>query len=223
MLIQEAWEQLCFEMQKMYEKRYGKSFSILGLLREKNLKPASYLLKATVEMMRIYPTDRRSLSLIRNIFYPQKELMEFAGKINVNVWASVEKIELYERLREHPVYRRKIEKLEKEILFGIYEGAVVKRFPGFSHADRDVLRKCILFPLKQDFFCVPKPHSRFKAPFYFVEVKSERVRSSTPHLTDSQKEFVRTFKGEAGILVLRMFFGGNNVKTEWLVPDDARS
>lgn len=218
MFIQEAWDRLYFEMLKLYEKRYGKSFSILGLLREKHFRPASSDLKRVLTMTQARPADSRSLELVKDILFPRKKLVFFADKTH-GLLASVEKVELYERLMANPSYRKKIKRMEKDILFEVYEDAVLRRFPNLSRKDRDVLRKCISFPLRQDFFCVPKRNSRFKVPFYFVEVKSERVKVSAPALTDSQKKFIRAFKCRAGILILRMFFSRDNIKVQWFTPN----
>ena len=214
MLIQEAWDRLYLEMLKIYEKRYKKGFNLLNLLRDRNFRPASDRWEMLIKRMR---ADQHISRPMRRAFDAGWETVRFADKLHM-VWTPPEKIELYWQLTKDPRYEKKIKALEKDILFDVYKCYVIKRFPRLSRQQLDVLRECTSFPLRIDFFCVPKKNSRFKEPFYFIEVKGERVKSHTPALTASQRGFIRAFKGKAAILILRLFFDRKRVEAKWLVP-----
>lgn len=214
MLIQEAWDQLHLELLKMYEKRYKKGFNLLGLLRDRHFKPISGRWDMLATRMR---ANRNSLRLSRQTFFIGQEQIYFANKLHV-IFTSPEKIELYEQLTKDPLLRKKIKRLEEDILFDVYKGYAMQRFPRLSRTQLDILRQCTSFPLRVDFFCVPKARSRFKEPFYFIEVKGERVKAHTPALTRSQRDFIRVFKGKVGIIILRLFFDQKRVEAKWLVP-----
>ncbi len=213
-LIQEAWDRLYLEMLKMYERRYKKGFSLLGLLRDGYFKPMSSRWNMLIKRIRTNQSFSRPMLRTLEVRWEQ---VRFADKLHM-VWTSPEKIELYWQLMRNPLYRKKIEQLEKDILFDVYKGYVVKRFPRLSPKQLDVLRQCTSFPLRVDFFCVPKANSRFKEPFYFVEVKGERVKGHTPALTPSQRDFIRAFKGKVGIVILWLFFDRKRAEAKWLVP-----
>ena len=212
--IEKAWNRLYFEMRKLYKKRYKKSFNLFDLFKEESLESSSLYPWVVIKEILTYNYSHRVINevLIR------EELIIFAGRI-YKIWTSAKKTELYKRLIMDPVCEKRIEKLEKTILFAIYKNAALKRFPNLSRKDLNLLRKCMSPPLREDFFCVPKLNSYFKKPFYFVEIKSTKNKPHTPSLTSNQREFIREFKNKVGILILWIFLNQNKIEVKWLTPD----
>ncbi len=137
-----------------------------------------------------------------------------------------EKIVLCELVRRNLRPRRRgmiPDKLEKMMIGDIYKAygkVVLDHLPSTPAKDISLLRQCLSsYSTKEDFFCVSKSKSRFEKPFYFVEVKGERVKANHPTFTLSQKEFFHQFKGKVGILILRIFLAQNKIEVKWLIPN----
>jgi len=213
--IEKAWNRLYFEMRKIYKKQYKKSFNLLDLLKEENLEPLSRWFYIKEALSHKY--HRQYRHRIINEILTCKDLINFAGR-NYEIWTRANKIKLYHLLIMDPIYGKRIEKLEENILLEIYKNAILKRFPNLPRKDLNLLRKCISFSYREDFFCVPKLNSHFKKPFYFVEIKTERTKTTSPSFSYNQREFIYKFKNKVGLLILWIFLNRHRIEAKWLVP-----
>ncbi len=227
-LIQEAWDRLCLEMRMLYKRRYKRTFK-----EDRRLLEGGFHLPPKLSTERevdngTFPDFSSDRTIERMLKTEVEYIVHFWGnefwishdpglgkqfKI-VTPWANVRLYEIIHRYQPALVERTMIREVSKA-----YRKVILKRFPKTSSKDLHLLERCLSFFMNEDFFCVPKSRSCSEPPFYFIEVKGERVKTSEPSLTPNQKEFSQKFKGKVGILVLWVFLNRDNIKVQWLTPN----
>jgi hypothetical protein len=234
-LIQKAWSQLYFEMKKLYKKYYGEDFKegpellvrtplsgtlLHALFTKKEIDALPYNISSRILRKKLRTKIKCFITLRGKEFCISSEfdIGRLCGGRQYKIFIPWEELRLYECLLFKKL-RKKLNKIMWEKFSEVYKNAISTRFSNISKKNYNLLQQCLSFPYKEDFFCIPKLNSHFKKPFYFVEVKTERIKSCIPRLTINQRKFIRKFKNEVGILILWIILEQDKIKVRWLVPD----
>ncbi len=223
MLIQEAWDRLCSEMLELYQRRYKRTFKVDRHLLRGTCLPSELFTDKEADKY-FSPNSLSNQTIKRKL----KTNIECVAHFSANeFWISRDWdfgkqygiVTPWAKIRLYELVHRRMPSVEKTMIREVYEAyrrVVLKRFPHASANDLGLLRRCLFSSMKEDFFCVPKSRSPFKKPFYFVEVKSGKKKTSSPALSPNQREFFRKFRAKVGVLVLRVLLNRDNVEVRLL-------